>query len=393
MTTLTASTAARAYLVVTLLLTLLFTSPIQLTLTLFLLAIQLYSTIKTPKTGLNTTLTLTTLILTPLALEALAGTYAFLLIIPTLPLLDETLKSYSPTQTTTFQGTGKKATNQLKTISLSLTTVFATSTLLWNPTLILTTTVLLAFIGLQTTNTLHKIPKHPLNESKTWSRTIAGNTQTTSFTIKNQAQTPLQIKLETTHPWINIKPSTFTLPTKENIKININFTPPLAGPSKIQIKTTSQDKHGLIQTGQIIQPFNLHIIPKAKYAQWIAKKFLEQTSSSGTDTTIFEAKTSNTMTKHGIEYQGNRPYQAGDPLKNIHWKHSYKLDELIVKEFSGTQGQTSIILANLTATNAETADKLSYDLVTTALTLATEGTPSGLALYNSLGETHILQPI
>ena len=31
--------------------------------------------------------------------------------------------------------------------------------------------------------------------------------------------------------------------------------------------------------------------------------------------------------------------------------------------------------------------------MTTALTLATEGTPSGLALYNSLGETHVLQPI
>jgi hypothetical protein len=59
------------------------------------------------------------------------------------------------------------------------------------------------------------------------------------------------------------------------------------------------------------------------------------------------------------------------------------LGELIVKEFSEAKGHAGIIVADLTAKNAEDADKLAYNLVMSALTLATEALPAALAVYNS----------
>lgn len=49
------------------------------------------------------------------------------------------------------------------------------------------------------------------------------------------------------------------------------------------------------------------------------------------------------------------------------------LGELIVKQFSGSQGGVGVIVADLTASDAEEADALAYDLVMSALTLAKEG--------------------
>lgn len=90
----------------------------------------------------------------------------------------------------------------------------------------------------------------------------------------------------------------------------------------------------------------------------------------------------NTISKQGLDYHSNRPYQTGDPLKNIDWKHSYMLGKLTVKQYSGSQGGVGVIVADLTASDAKEADALAYDLVMSALTLANEGLPSALAVYN-----------
>lgn len=63
--------------------------------------------------------------------------------------------------------------------------------------------------------------------------------------------------------------------------------PPLAGPSKLRLQASAVDPHGLIQTNQILEPIELHIIPKAKYAQWLAKKYLEQTASGTSMAALF----------------------------------------------------------------------------------------------------------
>ena len=88
------------------------------------------------------------------------------------------------------------------------------------------------------------------------------------------------------------------------------------------------------------------------------------------------------IAKREVEFHASRPYQPGDRWKDIDWKHSYMLDELITKEFSGAQGQSAILVADLTAKDAEDADKLAYNLVMSALTLTAEAIPTALAVYN-----------
>ena len=93
---------------------------------------------------------------------------------------------------------------------------------------------------------------------------------------------------------------TFSLPAKGNMEATVRFTPPLAGPSKIQIKAASVDSRGLVETGQILEPIDLHIIPRAKYAPWLANKYLEQTSSGAG---LWRVQRSNPIVaKRGVEF-------------------------------------------------------------------------------------------
>ena len=142
------------------------------------------------------------------------------------------------------------------------------------------------------------------------------------------------------------------------------------------------DSRGLVVTGQVLQPVDLHIIPRAKYAKWLANKFLEQTSQ-GSGTAAGVPRKLSVAGRSGVEFHDTRPYQPGDSWKDLDWKHSCMLNQLIVKEFSEAHGNVGIIVADLTAKDLEDADKLSYNLVMSALTLATEALPAALAIYNS----------
>jgi Uncharacterized conserved protein (some members contain a von Willebrand factor type A (vWA) domain) len=380
MAKLTAGIAARAYLIVLLVLTFLFGSPVQLGVAAALLAIQLYSVYKLPKASLNMVLTVASLVLAPIALEALVGVYAFLLVIPALFLFDEALKSMATDQVLSFHKVGRRASDALKGLCGSLLLVLGVSVIVWNITLALTATVMLGFVGLLVASTLRGVSKASLVETKSWSRIVAGDTETKKCTITNYAKNGLLGTIDVTDSWVGVDQPILRMSPKGNVEVTMWFTPPLAGPSKIQLKTTYVDGRGLIETGQLLEPLSLHIIPRAKYAQWLANKFLEQTAHGEGMT---GAQSSNNMiSKQGLDYHSNRPYQTGDPLKNIDWRHSYMLDELIVKQFSGSQGNVGVIVADLTASDAEETDVLAYNLVMSTLTLAREGLPSALAAYS-----------
>ena len=210
--------------------------------------------------------------------------------------------------------------------------------------------------------------------------------------IKGKPNTSILVSLQPVDSWVEVEPTNFVLPAKREIKATVRFTPPLAGPSKIRLKSSFVDARGLIQTGQIFEPLDLHIIPKAKYAQWLANKYLEQTSA-GLGMAVDIPTPSSRATKRGVEFHGSRPYQSGDKLRDIDWRHSYMLGELIVKEFAGAQGQIGVIAADLTAKDAEDADELAYNFVMTALTLAVEALPSALAVYNRKEVLTVTQPM
>jgi hypothetical protein len=138
------------------------------------------------------------------------------------------------------------------------------------------------------------------------------------------------------------------------------------------------DVRGLVRVNNTVEPVALHVIPRAKYAEWLAMKYLEQAGTGGGESFLPEAR----APRRGTEYLDSRAYQPGDEMRNIDWKHTVKFNQLVVKEFIESGGQKAIIGVNLSVADAEEADKLAFDLITTALTLAQEMVPTALAAYN-----------
>lgn len=378
---LNAGTIAKIYLVIALLLIVLFSQLLQLAIALTLLVIQLYCVYKPLKTSLNLVIVAASLIFAPLAFQALVGEIiAVLIIIPALLLLDSSLKEYALDQSFSFSKAARSATNILKSLGLCFGVILLASLVIFNLTLILTIAVLLIYLSISLLYTYWKVPSNALKESRSWSRTIVGDTDSKTITLKTNAKIPTKIFLQPVDSWVKLKPNIFNLASE--VDISVQFTPPLAGPSKISVQAAIVDSRGLMVTNQLLQPLDLHIIPKAKYAKWLANKFLKETSK-GLGTATGVTKLLGKAGKFGVEFNSTRPYQPGDSWRDFDWKHTYMLDQLIVKEFSEAQGSVGIIVADLTAKNAEDADALAYNLVISALTLATEALPAALAVYNN----------
>ena len=172
----------------------------------------------------------------------------------------------------------------------------------------------------------------------------------------------------------------------DEIRIQVALTPPLAGPAELPLNACVIDPWGLSQVRFEIIPVKLVVIPRARYADYLARKYLAGSrfgrlplvSSVGTIRSLYGLR-------QGIEFYGNRMYLPGDNLKNIDWKHSVKYNELVTKEFFEIQGQPVILLINLVAGDMEETDKLAYNIIVAALSLAQDGIPTALAAYDDQG--------
>lgn len=383
---LTAGVFARVYLLALLVFATLFSSVYQLGVALGLIGVLLYLFYKPVKAGLNVVLVVGLLVFAPLVFEALVGVYGALLLVPALLLLDEGLRGFASSQGLAFRGVGRSPSGALRALVVGLLLVFVVGVVVWNLALLFGVVVLLCYVGVAVLFTVWRVSGVSLREEGSWSRVVVGNAEAAKFRLMGRVRVPLLVSLRPVDAWVSVAPSDFLVTPKAETEVSVKFTAPLAGPSKLRINACYADMRGLVEVGQVLEPLDLHIIPRARYAAWLANKFLEQTSGGGSAVMPVAALGSR-FSKRGVEFFGSRAYQVGDSLKDIDWKHSFKLGELVIKEFSGLQGQSGVIVANLTAKDADEADLLAYNLVMSALTLASEGLPSALAVYN---ETEVL---
>jgi hypothetical protein len=167
------------------------------------------------------------------------------------------------------------------------------------------------------------------------------------------------------------------------VSLRLSLNPGLSGPSSVKLKAMAVDRWGLLATFFEIEPVKMLVVPRARYADWLARKYLSGTRPGILPllSNIEGLKTLHGL-RQGIEYYGHRPYQPGDNIKTVDWKHSYKSHELVIKEFTEFHGQPAIILINLVAGDAEAADKLACNIILTAITLGQVNIPSALAAYN-----------
>ncbi|MCW4029798.1 MAG: DUF58 domain-containing protein [Candidatus Bathyarchaeota archaeon] len=350
-------------------------------LALALLLLQVYTAAKPPQPSANIAITIATLIFAPLTLTMLVGEWAAVLfILPGIELLDLNLQA-NKTSPSAFSKVPRRATTVSKTLVATLAVAFLAALTLQNITLLLAAFVVLIYLAAILGYSLHKIPLNPLKETNTWNRIIVGNTANNHTKITSKTSLPLTATLTSTEPWVVVEPKKLIFTNQTPEKISLTYTPPLAGPSSLQLQAITLDPRGLLQHNQTLEPLSLHIIPRAKYARWLAEKYLKQTTSGTTTAAILLPRALKTA-KQGIEYFGNRLYSPGDRLRDVDWKHTIMLNELITKEFTGAQGQPNIIVADLMVNDAEGADQLAYNMVMAALTSAMAALPAGLAVYN-----------
>ncbi len=252
--------------------------------------------------------------------------------------------------------------------------------------------VLLGFLGGLVMVAYNRIPSRFLEVEVPTVRVLARDTVEVPVRVSSRAHTPVSIFLEEPNSWTTIVPKALTLDRADR-QLRVTLTPALAGPSGVSSPATTVDPWGLTLVRQNVDLAHLRVIPRAAYAAWLARRFLELTrDGAGTSSTVSEAAQLGSV-RRGLDYYGARPYEPGDVLRDIFWKHTVKLKQLIVKDRRGEHGEVVLITANLSAQDAEEADWLAYGLLMSALTLAREEIPLAYAAYTGTEVVAVTGPL
>jgi uncharacterized protein (DUF58 family) len=289
----------------------------------------------------------------------------------------------------------RRPTNICLTLLLIVIAVLSISLLLGSLSLLLASVAIISYFGILGAVVLRRLPLKPVEETQVQQRMVAGTDGHLYIRLTAKTKVGGLLFLESPYEWLKVSPN--VLPLKEsNLAVKVSLSPMLAGPSIIKLEGHAIDRWGLIQVSFELEPIHLYVIPRARYAAWLAKRYLAGTKPGALPLiSNIEALKPIYGLRRGIEYYGSQLYQPGDSLKNIDWKHSLKYNELITKEFAEFHGQSAVILINLAVGNAEEADKLAYNIIVTAISLARENIPAALAAYDHKGvkvTTPMLQP-
>ena len=359
------------------------------------LLVILFLTLRLPQARFKLAVTVATFFIVPLVLTPTIAHLALqpamvepiistAFILPVIYQLDHNLRQNARQITIASGGkSGWRCTDTYRAIFTTMLVTLIAALILNNLTLLFADIILVLYLAGVTTGALFTIPRLPLNAAAITRRVIAGTHLDIAIEIISKASTKIHCFITPLDPWIQVTSDRLLL-NKGKTNLNLYITPPLAGPVNPQLGISVMDSRGLIKVNQIIEPLALHVIPRAKYAEWLAMKYLEQKGTGVTSAAALPPKTF-MIPNRGIEYFDSRTYQAGDQLKDIDWKHTLKLSQLIVREYIEGGERSAIIAANLSVTDAEEADKLAFNIITIALTLAREHIPAALAAYNHQG--------
>ncbi|MBT4512439.1 MAG: hypothetical protein HOC20_09560 [Chloroflexi bacterium] len=185
--------------------------------------------------------------------------------------------------------------------------------------------LLIGYIGFLLSRVIVGMRQVPVKAVKAEHRVLAGESLTITIPLENRSKYARWLCITSEHEWVKAEPQKMLL-TGDGIGLDVSVKTQLSGPQMVRLQGSILDRWGLLQRRVELEVAELQIIPKAKYAFWLAER-------------------------------------------------------LVVKEFEGQQTSAAILLVNLVAGNAEEADQLVYALVTTGMTLAGEGIPAILAVY------------
>jgi uncharacterized protein (DUF58 family) len=369
---------ARSYLVLVLLGAALAAPAPQAWIALALLALQALALFRAPSPQRDLPLTLATVALVPMNLAPLVGPIAAAAIpLPGLFLIEAGLRDLARSRGVPSFRSGRRSTSTLYSLTLLALALgflgFASgsvATLLVAGALLLGVLALLVLILAATRGV-------PLSAEPATRRILVGKPGRAQFTLRNETAIAQWAALISPDVGVTVSPRNMEIGAAAAQDIVADVTPSLSGPAQPEIHVMLLDPWGLMGRGVVIHPLRIQAIPRARYAEWLARKYLEQPGSIR----IFPAIGKMNLGR-GVEFQRLREYQPGDRLKDVDWRRSGKFRELVTREYRDPQGGRTIILANLVAGDAEEADWVGYHLITSALTAAEEGITASLLVYN-----------
>lgn len=194
-------------------------------------------------------------------------------------------------------------------------------------------------------------------------------------------KTALICKIQPEHSWIRIENSLISSKGETIVKVSVK-TPPLAGFFQPTFNLVCSDPAGLVLKQHSVQPLKIEVIPRSAYVTLLARRYLSGGGGVFGGSGLLNLS-SFKKAGRGLDYLGSRQYQAGDRLKEIDWKHSVKFQSGITKEYARGASRSAVILGCLDAADEITADKLAFNLISSALTLAQEAIPTGVCLFNN----------
>lgn len=385
------SVLCKLYILVVILVTTTLSPRPYLFIGLALLLIALFATLRRTVSGADIVFTVIILFLTPLMMSAMMKSVtalpvvpiyiiAAVMVLPAVYLLDYQLQQTSG-QRHEFrkEKPGRHLTPSFVSLTASGLAIIILSVILSSPAVLAAGIVFILYLLGILLMTLTSVPREPLSMERATKRIVAEMTGDLTLHIDKKTSAGLTVYLEPVDAWVKTDPRQFTL-AGEKAGLNISFTPPLSGCSRPEMQVMSVDPRGLVQTSQVLDNLELHVIPRAKYAEWVARKYLEQAGTGAATLTSLPSRY-DSLTRRGVEYTASRTYQPGDPLKNIDWKHTMKLNQVIIREFREADEQSAIIAVNLSVTDARAADALVYNLISAAMTMARENIPAALTAY------------
>jgi uncharacterized protein (DUF58 family) len=229
--------------------------------------------------------------------------------------------------------------------------------LLGNMALVLASSIAIIYLAGLIVISIVKLSGQIVITEQLHERIVAGTTPDLQITLHSKTKFGGVLSLETPGDWLKVDTAALSL-NQQTMLLKLAVSPQLSGPSVVEIPAYASDIWGLTQFKFAISPVQLNVIPRARYAAWLAKKYLE-TTKQGMLPLISNVSTVKPKygLRRGVEYYGSQLYQAGDELKSLDWKHSAKYNKMITKEFIEFNGQPAILLVNLAVGNAEEADE------------------------------------
>jgi len=312
----------------------------------------------------------------------LSPVFSFLISLPVLLLIHHGLEVAAGSPD--FRNTRyvRSPTNIYLALLLIGVLVPGVSLLFGNIALLLGSAAIIMYLVILGTVVFRQLPVKVVAETQVQKRMIAGKEDTVNIRLTTRTNIGGLLLVESPYEWLKVSPGIMSL-KQPRLTIKVFLLPMLSGPSIIKLRGRAIDRWGLVQTRFELEPIRLYVTPRARYAAWLAERYLAGTKPGNLPLiSNTEAVTATYGLRRGIEYYGSQLYQPGDSLKYIDWKHSLKYNELISKEYTEFHGQPAVILVNLGAGNAEEADKLAYNIIVTAISLAQENIPAALAVYD-----------